>query len=1083
MPALTPTEKTLLRSGPPIVEYYLAVMPRDEMLRCSLNNAGATWGDTTLPYDSVTVGNWGNVEAGMTLLAYTAAGVYRGKVRVRAITAANITVAGNNDIEWTDDDTLIVVNVFEPWSVPTAMDEVGDAIVYYKDTDITWTDNATAFPPKANDLGSWAGFLESSGHVDVEFDSSDSFANASGAAISAVDRDIADGVVVAGAKNAALCTLRFSNAGFRWITTTITDSNGKTGVHRMPIWTFGGNYQPFKDFSIRRRTKAVRDGELTIEAFGSSITPDDIPDNTRVVLFAVVKIGGTAVTTEMGCPFAGRGQILFDGYVLKDETRWDPEAGICTFSVGTLGKIADDMPGYATFIKDVDAAEDWHTGVALTVRNTIFFLLRWQTNLTELAYMEIEPTRLIAGRKFPEAPPFKQIETALLMNKGVFARLGITRWGSVHIRYDPQELDDASRDARATVIDLTDGDWLDEFEIEKSHRPRASSVFGGGIAYDGDDGTPYRARSPGQVGRESGRKARADNLIVSDQAELNTLLGLALAAQSAPYEDVPVNLFYDVFEPALQEYVTLTISSSENPREYSFDTSTRWIVRRVDVDDVPAGTPSVRITIEFLATGLEGVTVEIPEAPTYPSPPAPAPIWTPTPPITLYTYCILGTVGATSGSPAAQGVGAGVAMSLDVDAATPTWSEVNDGFPVAIPKPVIESLDVSDSEYRWHLKSACVARTDSTPGAPYQSELWTIDNWSGGADSWTRRLTRAAAATAIEAVNGGNLFDFGASDWLEMNQVLVVDSAGSDVILCAVRYRNDNEPNGDVTDQHRFVRVLRSTDWGTSWTAGARIPVKISAGGGDGYGAALHNLTGLGDDPDDSAAGCGALLYDSGTLYATALAPAGGSMRGNLVTSSDFGDTWTWKAVSDSGLGEADDIGVGSAIDSVSGLYMALWEIVDGTFSVAYTVDLGTNLSEIAEVSSAEYDAGEHLAESRTMLCTCPTDHVMFLLADIANEETDIYTAARGGVGGVVDTLTSGIFRTVTADPKDGDGLRFVLGRGYLVNEDTGSGSALIMLSVDRGVNWTSINGTGATSLYSLGARGITDIQLVTVAE
>jgi hypothetical protein len=1060
-------------------------MPRDEMLRCSLNDATATWGETTLAYDNVTVGNWGNVSAGMTLLAYTSAGVYRGKVRVRAITAAEITVAANNDIEWTDDDILVVVNVYEPWSVPTAMADVGGTITYYKDTDITWTDNDTTFPPKSNDQGAWAGFLGAAGHVDIEFDAGDSFANAPGATIASYSRDIADGVVVAGAAAAQTCTLRFSSAGFRWVTTTVTDSNGKTGVHRMPIWTFGGNYQPFDDFSIRRRTKAVRDGELTIEAFGSSITPDDIPDGTRVVLFAVTKIGGVEVTTAMGCPFDGRGHIKFDGYILKDETRWDPETGICTFSVGTLGKIADDMPGYATFIKDVDAAdaEDWHTGVDLTVRSTIFFLLRWQTNLTELAYMEIEPTRLIAGRKFPKAPPFKQIENAFLQNKGLFAHLGVSRWGSVHIRYDPQELDDADRNARATVIDLTDEDWLEEAQIEKNHRPKMSSIFGGGIAYDGDDGTPYRGRSPGQVGRESGRDGRADNLIIDDQDELNTILGRALAAQSAPYEATPVNLFYDVFEPVLQEYVTLTIVSSENPREYEFDTSTRWIVRRVDVDDVPAGTPSVRITIEFLATGLEGVTVEIPDPPTYPLPPAPSPIWTPTPPLTLYTYALLGTVGATSGSPAAQGVGAGVCMCLDVDAATPEWEEVNDGFPVGIPKPVIESLDVSDSEYRWHQKAACIARTDSTPGVPYQSELWTIDNWSGGEDSWTKRLTKAEAATAIEAVNGSASFNFAGGDWLEMNQVLVVESGGSDVILCAVRYENNVETECDGTDQNRFVRVLRSTDWGTSWTAGDRIPVKVSAGGTDGCSAALHNLTGLGDDPDDSAAGCGALLYDGGTLYATALAPAGGSMRGNLVTSSDLGDSWTWQAVSDSGLGEADDIGVGSAIDSVGGLYMALWEIADGTFSVAYTVDLGTNLSEIAEVSSAEYDAGEHLAESRTMLCTCPTDHVMFLLADITDEETDIYTAARGSAGAVVETLTSGIFRTVRADPKDEDGLRFVLGRSHQVEEDTASGSALIMLSEDRGVNWASINGSGATSLYSLGARGVTDIRVVTVGE
>lgn len=631
MPALSPADAALSRSSPPIVKYYLAIVPRRVVFACVLDNATATYGETVLPYDGVTMGLWGDVVVGQTLWIYTSGAVYKAKVRVRAIDADEITVAANYDIEWEDDDLLRVMGIFEPWSVPTGVEDPNGDLIYYKDTDIAWVDNDTAFPPKANDQGAWAGFLGSNGWVDVQFDAVDSVANTDGGSVVSWNRPSAGGAFSSGGVATEQATIRFSTGAFRWVTLTVTDNNGQTGVHRMPVWTFGGNYQPFTNFEIVRRTKEVRDGELTIEAYDGSITLNDIPEGTRLVLFTVTEIDGTEVISQMGCPFLGRAHVKFDGYVLKDSVVWDAETGTVTFSVGTLGKIADDMRGFATFIKDVDAGEEdsWHTGSVLTVRNVIFWLLRWHTNLTELAYMEIEPTELIAGRKFPKAPPFKQLEAAMLMTRGVFARLGVSRWHSVHIRYDPQELSVADRATRATVLNLTNFDWLTELNIEKAARPRIASVFGGGIVYDGADGTPYRARAPGPVGRESGRDTRADNLIISSQNNLNALLGRLLAAESSPWKPPSIELLYDVWEPALQEYLTLVVSADENPRGFSFTADEPWIVRRVEIEDVQGGTPSVKVTPELLMGEFVGITVPVPDPPEpgdWPEPPPPPPI-------------------------------------------------------------------------------------------------------------------------------------------------------------------------------------------------------------------------------------------------------------------------------------------------------------------------------------------------------------------------------------------------------------------------------------------------------------------------
>lgn len=344
MPAISAPDQTILRTAPPVVEYYMAIMPRQPVFYCSLNDAGATWGETILTYDTVTAGAWGDVIIGQTLLVYTSTGVYRGKARVRAITAATITVAANWDIEWTDDDLLRVVNVFEPWAVPTNMVDPNGAIVYYKDTDIAWVDNDTTFPPKANAGVAWAGFLGAGGTVDIEFDGTDSFANSPTGAPLTYLWDIDDGAFVAPSVNTnPTITARFSATGFRWITLTVADANGKTGIHRLPVWTFGGGYQPFDDFSIRRRTYEVRDGELQIEGFGGDLEESDIPEGTQVVLFTRTYIDGVEVQLDSVCPFPDCGHLKFTGWILKDSVRWDPETGTVDFTVGTLGKVADDM--------------------------------------------------------------------------------------------------------------------------------------------------------------------------------------------------------------------------------------------------------------------------------------------------------------------------------------------------------------------------------------------------------------------------------------------------------------------------------------------------------------------------------------------------------------------------------------------------------------------------------------------------------------------------------------------------------------------------------------------------------------------
>lgn len=887
MSAISYADSIRLRTAPPVVEYYLAIMPRDNVFACSLNKGAATWGETALTYDAVTYGAWGDVIAGQTLLAYSSTGTYKGKVRVRAIDGGTITIAANHDIEWADDDLLYIVNVFEPWSRPTNMVDAGPGlgITYYKDTDILWSSNAAAFPPKANAGVAFAGFLGSGGYADVPFGGSGwSYANADGASISTHAWDIADGSFQVGGAATETITARFTNAGFRWIHYTVTDDNGQTGVHRLPVWTFGGPYQPLADFSITRRVSDGRDWELQIEAFGDDLDPADIAEGTCVALFVREYIDGTEVTTDMNCPFSGRQHIRMVGWILKHSVEWDPETGVVRFTVGTIGKVADDLPGYPTFIEDKPAgqADGWHSGEGLYVRSVANWLWHWHTNLDTLAWISVQPTVLIAGRKFQKAPPLKQIENDLFMR--CFTKLGVTRWGAIVCRYDPQIMDVAGRAARATVIDLTDDDWTTEIAFPKSHRPRLSFISGGGIAYDGSEGTPFRGQAPGRIGRESGKHLRASHLIILSQSDLNDKLGRLLASRSDQQEEITIENYYDVWEPALQEYLSITVAAADNPRGLTFDTDDLWIIRRVEVEDVMGDTPTVRTTCELLVPEgtATGVAVPIPDPPTYPPPPPPPdlPPLEPPEPEEVGETVLVGGEG-------------GIAYTLNaVSGNPPTWTALNTGL--------------SDSSFIYALCNNPVA-PEQAACIDDSNAIFVNTDWTAG-NNWSSALSEASAKSLIDT-------EFSiTSDFVVLVDLLAVDTGlGTTYLLCTARYQLDLEVK---------VCVLRSTDWGSSWTCGGAIDGADEFGETDAWRYKEYSGT--------IDYGVGQLVHDGTYLYICASTPYHTTGYSALNRSSDWGETWDDPNTVTDGRGSLLNPGPACAkTDSNGTLYLVPWKDID----------------------------------------------------------------------------------------------------------------------------------------------------------
>jgi hypothetical protein len=268
-----------------------------------------------------------------------------------------------------------------------------------------------------------------------------------------------------------------------------------------------------------------------------------------------------------------------------------------------------------------------------------------------------------------------------------------------------------------------------------------------------------------------------------------------LETTANPWDDIPIKLMYDVFEPALQEYVTLTVTVAENPRGHVLDTSAKWVIRQADIEDIPNGVADVTIEVEGLASSLPGagdytgeeVPIPDPDGPPTPPPPdPPPPDEPPPPPVTPGTgdWVVVGTVG-----------GAGVCYTKNaVSGVPPTWYQLNTGLANLDP---IEWLSMDPTR---PFRLVCIDG---------DGDVYTNVSWQSGG-SWQKVLDVSDVVAADPDVSA-----------LTLGQVYCGALQNGEVYIVAV---------GEATYLGVGATLTYwSLDFGGSWTM---VPMKYGKHGG-----------------------------------------------------------------------------------------------------------------------------------------------------------------------------------------------------------------------------------------------------------
>lgn len=353
MPELTPPELQLLRSGPPLIENYVAIAPYgDPAFTARVDDPGGTldYGSMVIPYDG-DVGE-ANVLPGMTLwVGSSARGNNLGKVRIRSInTVANlITVAENDDIPWADNLHLTCpgnTGFYELWSVYPRMTEAGGIVTFYYDYDVTYTGDH--LPPKANAGPPVIVWMEND-YVDVEFVGSDSYATEIGQTITAWNWVFPDGTPATSNQEGTRAnpiTVRWNSPGFRYVRLTVTDSLGTSSTVVIPVWVFqDGVEEPFKLSEILDLRGSTSNGwSCTVRAHRTNSADEEMiynfPDGALAVVFSRVWYDG--IEAEVGKYFTdpadwNQGALTYGALDFTDTGQnfapWETTTGNAAFLV------------------------------------------------------------------------------------------------------------------------------------------------------------------------------------------------------------------------------------------------------------------------------------------------------------------------------------------------------------------------------------------------------------------------------------------------------------------------------------------------------------------------------------------------------------------------------------------------------------------------------------------------------------------------------------------------------------------------------------------------------------------------------
>jgi hypothetical protein len=643
---LTTAQLEQIRQRPQQTTLYLSIFQPTAIFKARINDSGIARGERVITYDTVTLGSFGSIEAGQTLLIGTSNGASDvGKIRIRSATSSTITVSENSNIDWDDDLFLTVLKYHELWPVYPRIilnpSNEADSI-FYKDYDIPYT-NANSIlgtfpcagPHRAIFKGEQAYYSSTGTHnlLGSSLNYNWTFEGASPSSSSSA----VPGYVTYNAPGHYVTKLQISGSNgsvdttYRYVSVYDREGEGDSPpITKWELTSLGGSRD---EGGYKANFKVFEDVPIT--------------ENAVVVIFSDDWYGNTRVSYGGNYPNAEK--IFFVGYVMEGSISYNSQYSYVEFMAGSLSELMKNSLGFSVSVESKSNPAKWYELLDMDCRRAIYHYLKWHTTALSIAdFQFVGDDRKIQFFDADRASMYDAIDN--LMRNTLVGKSVSDRQGKMWMEVEAKAYS-VPTSSFPSVMDITKRDWMGQPNVEEKFSDQLSFLELGGIAYSGVVTGTYAAllaSAPGNAPSFRGTTETREGLALLGQAQLNELVGNVWANENADYPGINMEMGVSLrnLDIAPQETTQVTILSSDTVR--GEEISGLYIPGGMDWDYSPSRQillPS--IDFQVLVNGIDGESIIVPvpeESGGFSVPPIQVP---PLPPLTFPSYSIpTGTLGS-----------------------------------------------------------------------------------------------------------------------------------------------------------------------------------------------------------------------------------------------------------------------------------------------------------------------------------------------------------------------------------------------------------------------------------------------------
>jgi len=387
--------------------------------------------------------------------------------------------------------------------------------VVYMDYDIAWPGQYLSMPPRAV---VYPDIIIAAVGESVPISAVSSEEMAVGASLSTYTWDAGTGGVITG--SGASVSVSYSTSGFRYLSITVTDNYGGSSTRYVPCW-IGATAEPVAEASLSWRAGDGWTANISLSMGGAAA---DINFIARTPLALV------DLETD---------EVYFYGWLHPLSVEYDIDGERVSMTALSLLSYIANVYSYAFLLNSVGVgvADEWQEVYDLTLQRAVWHLMRWHSNIHELANVLLEPTaRTIQNIEFTAGTLAQQLKTAC---DDAFWEPRPSRSGGVNIITQPlysglfgsmTTLTLAATDVRGKISWSDPMNWISE--------ARVMGLYPAGGGYE-----PLIVRAPSHP-EDLGRPGEVSGLAPLNSTELRGWAARHLALSQVRTYDVKT--FVDV---------------------------------------------------------------------------------------------------------------------------------------------------------------------------------------------------------------------------------------------------------------------------------------------------------------------------------------------------------------------------------------------------------------------------------------------------------------------------------------------------------------------------------------------------------